>query len=143
MRWYVDDQEWLLSSMENFLGNVSQFDRKLTKAIGMRRADGCVIVAVNGYNGIDAELHIAATGRWASRDYLRTMFAYLFNELGVSRLTARIEADNRRPLNLARKLGFVDEGIQRCAGRAGRNLILLGMLYGECRWIPEHMRRAA
>lgn len=100
------------------------------------------VVFYNNYHpGNSVQMHIAALpGRkWLTRPFLSAAFRYPFVQLGVRRIGAEINALNHDSLRFARHIGFVDEGIQRQAGPGGQDIVALGMLKTECRWLsgPE------
>lgn len=93
---------------------------------------------VQPINQPDVCVHIAAARRfWAHREIFETVFDYLFNFLNVRRVTAPMSVDNIRCIRLAEAVGFQREGLLRQANLDGGDLVLYGMLRGECRWIKE------
>jgi hypothetical protein len=84
------------------------------------------------------EMAVASDGssRWLSRAFLRAAFRYPFVQLGLPRVTGRIQADNLAALALDAHLGFRHEGIQR-AQFGDQDAVLMGMLASECRWLGE------
>lgn len=91
------------------------------------------VVAVWNYGGHDAEVGWAGEPGWLSRGFLRLVFAYLFGQLNLRRVTGRIASDNAVALAQAPRLGFVKEGTLRC-GSARGDVIVFGMLREECRY---------
>lgn len=90
----------------------------------------------------DCNIHIASDGsrRWCSREYLLHSFAFPFIQLKLARVTGFVPSKNSDALRFDLHLGFQREGLMRNAFR-GDDLIILGMLREECRWIPEKYRR--
>lgn len=109
-----------------------------SKAIGAVDADGRLrgVVVYNGFVDQGCSIHIATdrSRRWATRASLRGYFRYPFVQCGLHRLTAYTPADNVPSQALALKLGFRFEGVQRQAF-AGRDMVFLGMLRTDCRWL--------
>lgn len=105
----------------------------------MDRAGGVrAVVLFTDLRRWSCEMAVAsdASGHWLSRDLLRAVFRYPFLQLGLRRVTARIEADNAAALRLDEHLGFKREGVQR-QQFGDTDCVLMGMLREECRWIKE------
>jgi RimJ/RimL family protein N-acetyltransferase len=111
------------------------------KFVALVLADDIAIKAAVFYNnwqpGNSVLMHIAAIPgrRWLTRPFLAAAFRYPFLQLGVRRVGGEILASNAPSLRFARHIGFVDEGIQREAGPGGQDVIAMGMLRRECRWL--------
>lgn len=117
---------------------INQF-RDDVKTIGIER-DGELIggTAFDTFCERECVLHTASDGsaRWLTRDYIKLVFHYPFIQLGFVRLTSFVSVNNPRSLRLAKHFGFVEEGRARGAGKDGEDLVMLGMLRTECRYIP-------
>ena len=85
---------------------------------------------------VDCQMHVASRpgAKWATRDFLFHAFNYPFNQMGCVRVTGPVKASNETALKFDKRLGFVEEGRLRKA-MDGEDLIILGMLKDECRWI--------
>ncbi len=109
-----------------------------TRAIGVLDEAGQIraVAAYNMFYDGCCSAHIATDGSraWANRGVLQAWFEYPFRQCGLSRMTAPVAADNVSAQILALKMGFSFEGRQR-AGFLGKDVVLLGMLRSECRWI--------
>lgn len=92
------------------------------------RNRGAVIVC--NYDGHDCEIAVAGTAFVTVR-CVRQVFAYIFDQLGCKRVTARTTVSNKRSFRLMRSVGFRVEGMKR-QGPAGDEL-MMGMLRDECR----------
>ena len=106
--------------------------------MGLERDGELQAVAVyNFYTGTDIAMHIAAVPgrRWMTRESVRVAFRYPFVQLGCRRVTGYIASKNADSLRLAQHLGFVREGLKREAAEDGDDLVVLGMLRKECRWL--------
>jgi RimJ/RimL family protein N-acetyltransferase len=107
-------------------------------AIGVER-NGELIAAVvyDRYSGNDLCMHVAAipSARWATKDAMYRFFAYPFLQLGVTRVTGLVAADNAAARKFDEHIGFVFEGTMRRGMADGTDLIVYGMLRDECRWI--------
>lgn len=92
---------------------------------------GCVI---NNYTGLSVQMTFAGIGLWCTHEFLTNCFSFAFNGLKCRRVTVLIAVSNVKSLKLAKHVGFKEEGIVRM-GEGEDNLILLGMLPNECRFI--------
>lgn len=120
---------------------IPQF-RDDARAIGI--GDGQIrgVVVYDCFGLVDCNMHVASDGsrRWLTRQVLAHVFAYPFIQLKLRRVTALVPASNHHALRFDRKLGFRDEGYFRHAMPAD-DIVALGMLRAECRFIPEEFRR--
>lgn len=92
----------------------------------------------------DVEVLLAADNpRWATKGNIRKFFSYPFDELGCKRLTAYCSRYNKRSRKLIEGLGFKLEGNMRRAYDGKIDLVVYGMLVGECKWIRQQLREAA
>jgi RimJ/RimL family protein N-acetyltransferase len=107
------------------------------EAIGLERNGELIAGTVyNHYTGPSVMTSIAGIPgrRWLTRGYLGAIFRYPFVQLGCRRITACIETRNWQSLRFVKHLGFKYEGVLR-HGAADDDLILLGMLRDECRYL--------
>lgn len=90
-------------------------------------------------SAVDLAVHVASRpcALWCYPDILSLVFGYPFLQVGVRRITAPIAASNRAACHTAESLGFVAEGRLRAAELSGDDLVIYGMLRGECRWLQE------
>lgn len=123
------------------------------KAIGLARADdvgapggdrdssGRLILAsvvFEGFSECDCNMHVASDGtaRWLNREYIVRCFAYPFLQCGLRRVTGKVPAKNTEALKFDQHLGFRIEG--RCQdAMPDDDIIILGLLKRDCRWIPQ------
>lgn len=113
------------------------------KAIGqLQDGDLAAVVVFDGFTDVDCNMHLASngSGRWMSRELLLESFAYPFIQLGMRRVTGLVPADNAAALRLNEHLGFVREGVHRLACKDGGDLVSMGLLRRDCRWIPAGYR---
>lgn len=113
------------------------------RAIGWERNGALVgVVAYDRFSYCDCSMHVASDGsrKWLNKEFLAAVFAYPFIQCDLKRVTGPVAAKNRDALRFDLKLGFRVEG--RCP-RALPNddLVILGMLRSECRFIPVEYRR--
>lgn len=112
-----------------------------THSIGLEIDGSLVVVCLyNGFTNHDCAMHVVSDGsrRWCSRGFLAAAFAYPFQQLNLSRVTAYVPARNTDALILDLKLGFVPEGIKREA-MGDDDLVVLGMLRRDCKWLPKEV----
>lgn len=94
------------------------------------------VVVYSRWTKHNCEMSVASvTPRFMTRAFLRAVFGYPFNELGFARVTAVVEEENVKALNMNHGLGFKDEGILRNWYGEGRNGVVMGMLKDECKWL--------
>lgn len=104
-------------------------------AIGLEHAGELIAgVLYEDWNGAHVVCHIAATGNWASRQYLGTIFDYPFNQLGVNRITVPVESANQACIRMVRHMGFEQEATLLRAGRTG-DLLLFRLFKNDCRYL--------
>lgn len=91
---------------------------------------------------INCEMHVAArkNAKWATREFLFHLFNYPFNEIGCKRITALVKENNVQSLKTSYRIGFKKEGVIR-QGMDGQDLILLGMLRSECRFLDFNITK--
>ena len=111
--------------------------------IGLER-DGEIraVVVFDAFSETDAQMHIASDGSraWMSKELLVSSFCYPLVQLGLLRLTGLVAADNEDALKFDEHIGFVREGYHPKAGPGGKDLISLGLLRSNCRFIPAEYR---
>lgn len=114
------------------------FDPAQTAWITNLNGDGtpaavCVFNFVTTYN---CEMSVASDrrARWATRGFLGVCYRYAFVQLGLVRVTAVVEDDNKESLRMCRKLGHVEEARLQC-WFGEKDGIVMRMLKGECKWI--------
>jgi UDP-4-amino-4,6-dideoxy-N-acetyl-beta-L-altrosamine N-acetyltransferase len=101
-------------------------------------------VGQGGFSHIDRHSRVAEMGimigereeqgRGLGTAAVRLLIDYGFRELDLHRISLRVLEGNERALNIYRRLGFRDEGVQREAVRkdgAFRDVVLLGLLEYE------------
>ncbi|MEO7236741.1 MAG: NUDIX hydrolase [Lapillicoccus sp.] len=94
------------------------------------------LVEVQDLGGSTGELSWAVDPEHRGRGYatraVRLLVAYAFEELGLTRLQARVPRDNERAIRLARRSGLRNEGHVRAAPRSGeRDHVLLARLVDD------------
>lgn len=117
------------------LVGIEDFGRSV--AIGVLRGDDLVAGAVfNNWRHPNIEITFASTTpRWCARGIMSGIFAYPFNQVGCTRLTAVTESKNQLARAFLCRLGFQQEGVMRRGFRTGDDAVIYGMLREECRWL--------
>ena len=129
----------------DFLGKALDCDFSTLKATWLTSVtpDGNIlgVVAYSSYWQGNCEIHAASVSpRWVTPQFLRAAFAYPFLQLACNRITAKVLVSNKRSLDHCFRLGFVIEGCQR-QWNGSDDLLVLGMLRGECKWVVEAEHR--
>jgi hypothetical protein len=98
------------------------------------------VVVFDSFSECDACMHIASDGTtaWMNKALLLHAFAYPFTKLGLLRVTGLVPADNQAALAFDENLGFVREGYHPKAGPGGKDLVSLGLLKENCRFVGRH-----
>lgn len=107
------------------------------KAVGLER-DGQLVAGVlyEGFNGQSVWTHIASQpGAPWTREFLRYIFEYPFNELGVQSIFGWVEACNEKARRFDEKLGFEVDACLREAGPDGQDVLIYRMRRDQCRFI--------
>jgi RimJ/RimL family protein N-acetyltransferase len=83
----------------------------------------------------------AETPDWATRRNLARLLDYPFNVAGCCRVTSTVAANNHRAIRFNLGIGFRKEGEVRNGYDGKTNLLVLGMLKNECRWLRYGQRK--
>lgn len=112
--------------------------------IGSLRQDNSIwgVVAYDTFSNYDCEIFMAGDPGWTNKTLLRAAFDYPFRQLKLARVTGRVDAADERTLNIDLKLGFKVEGRLRNA-LGDRDIIIVGLLRQECRWIGNGKEKRA
>ncbi|MBJ6722444.1 GNAT family N-acetyltransferase [Bacillus sp. PR5] len=89
----------------------------------------------------DCQVHVASDGsrRWLTRDYMRMVFAYPFDQLRFKRITSFVSENNLASARFCAHMGFREEGRLREAGLHGEDVVVYGLLRRECRWLTSSL----
>lgn len=118
--------------------------RRDAYTIGLERDGQLVAVAVfDNFSPADCHVHLASDGsrHWMTRAYLLAAFSYPFVQLGLRRITGIVPAKNTAALALNEHMGYVREGYSRHA-LPDDDVVILGMLRSECRFLTGEQRHA-
>ena len=105
--------------------------------IGWARAGRLVAgVAYAEFNGPNVVCHIASDGsrKWATREYLRTIFDYPFRQLACKRITVCVGEGNADSRRFVEHLGFILEAELAEAHPTGA-LLIYRMDRQTCRYL--------
>jgi len=124
--------------VEMRIPNCRPFDGNIATMPMLRGGEMVGAVIFHNYDARarNVEVAIAAdTPRWLSRERLELIFDVAFNQIGVRRITARVDTSNTRSRKLAEGLGFQLEGLLRKAAVDGGDVLIYGLLREECRFL--------
>lgn len=92
-------------------------------------------VLFEDYNGASMMIHAAGSdSRWLTRQFLRVMFSYAFEQVKVRKLIAPVASGNTHCQQFIKSVGFVHEATLGDAHPDGA-LILFTMTKSQCRWL--------
>lgn len=117
---------------------VSVAFRRDAYTLGLEKNGELVAVVVyDSFGETDCAMHIASDGTkaWMNKALLLSAFAYPFKQLGLLRVTGLVPADNNAALEFDKNLGFKEEGYHPKAGPGGKDLVSLGLLKENCRFV--------
>jgi len=115
---------WVESRIKGFVSGDAQ-------CVAVVTTDEILAVACynNYYPEKDIEISFASDHpRWATRNSIREILAYPFEDLKVQRITARAPKSNRRTRKLMKGIGFQEEGKLRNAGDNNEPLFIYGLI---------------
>lgn len=91
-------------------------------------------VAYNEYNGKNMCTHIVIKNGQMTKQFLRVIFDYPFNQANVHRITGLVGEGNIKSRRLCEKLGFIEETRLEDCHPTG-DLIIYRMRKQECKWL--------
>jgi len=96
-------------------------------------------VIYEGYNGANIGAHIASVpGKsWPTRNFLRFIFYYPFEQLKVKRITGMVASCNEAAVEFNKRLGFKQEAVLKDAHPQG-DLLVFVMRREHCKWLQLH-----
>lgn len=140
MRFIVKDQpDWIGGWVADKVG-FEYIPGRMT-AIGLVDENERVLggVVFYDYTGSNIWMHVAVASESAcsgARDFVKSIFTYVFTELGCSRCCGWIPVHNEAAINLDLKLGFTPEYVLKNAGTDGDHVLMI-MDRENCRWIKR------
>ncbi len=135
-RLVVDDHrrvaDWCRARIEHFAGWGSE-----PKAIGYE-VDGELRAGVvyTNFNGANVFASIAIDGGM-NRRFLYAIFYNPFIAWGCRHITCAIEASNERSIRLCSHMGFTERGRLPESAINGEDVIIMGLLKRDCRWLVK------
>lgn len=91
---------------------------------------------ISEYKNIEVSM-VAASPKWATKQVLKELLSYPFNQLGCQRITTCIAKSNERAIKFNLGIGFKHEGIIR-RGCGNEDMFIFGMLKEEAKkWLGE------
>ena len=121
------------------VGVREQFNEALDHSIATFDDNGALLggFVVCGYTQASMVVHMAGcTPSWCSRELMRVLFSYGFDQLGLRRMLATVSSANTRALELDLRAGWRMEAIIEDAYPDG-HMIILSMDRARCKWL-EH-----
>lgn len=134
-----DDTERLVTWASDIIGFTPRPD---VRAIGWEEnGELRAVTLYDGFSAADCNIHIAGDGKphWFKRQFLVTSFMHPFVQWELRRVTGLVPSKNIKALKFDLNLGFVQEGVLRHA-MPDDDVIILGMIKSECRFIPRKYR---
>lgn len=98
-----------------------------------------LVVGFNGIMGKVCQIHVAmADGyHFTPRAMLEATFEYAFNQLGREKIIGVVNSKNEKALRYDLHLGFVEEHRMPEMHDDGGDIIILGMLKSQCRYLTR------
>ena len=127
--------QWVVDWVARQTSDYGTFGK--AQAIGwMKGRELAAGVVYCDWNRVNVQCHIASDGskKWASRQFLWTIFDYPFVQLGVNRITVCVGEGNSASRRFVEHLGFRREATLHGAHPTG-DLLVYWMKKEWCRWI--------
>lgn len=112
------------------------FYRVGTQCVGLEK-DGELVAGVlyDWFNGASIYMHVAASGKyWLTREFLRIVFDYPFNQLKCKTIIGLVAEDNRAARRFDEKIGFLLQSIIP-QGHPSGGLFVYTMRKDQCKWL--------
>lgn len=118
--------------------------RRDAYTMGLEKDGELVMVVVfDNFSAVDCNVHLCSDGsrRWMNKDILLAAMAYVFVQLKLNRITGLVPAKKTDVIAFDEHFGFEREGYCRKA-LPDDDLVILGLLRENCRFITEEQRNA-
>ena len=115
------------------------------RAIGVVQ-DDCLkaAIAYNGFTGRMCFMHSAIDDPAViNRTFVRAIFEYPFQQLGLTHIVALVEGSNKRALDIDLRCGFRETRRLEGAATDGTDLHVLEMTRNECRWLRNEIKHSS
>jgi len=118
--------EWMALRFGNGKAQAPYVALGIVDESGTKLLGGCLFFHAEK-NDIQFSVVMEPGCAWKVRAVAR-IYAYVFNQLGIERITAMIEIKNKASIRLAEGVGFVREGVKRRAAPDGGHVGVYGLL---------------
>ena len=99
--------------------------------------EGKIVAGVMYEEFTEASIHATiVVEEQMMKGFVHKIFDYPFNQLGANKIIVQANTANTESVNLAKRLGFTEEGMIKGAYLDGDRIILT-MTKDECRWLKE------
>lgn len=136
--------DWVLNEGFPELKHLGRY--KPFASLGLKTDDGNLYggLILTNYTGFDAELTVYVSKMYLMRiQDLQRLFHWFFDDMKLSRMTARIAPDNERSIKVAKKLGFQQEGRIRKGLDGERDALVFGLLREDCKLLKDEGKQDA
>ena len=97
------------------------------------------VIGFDEWNGASCQMHMAGTGNWVTREFIRIVFGYVFLQEKLRKVIGIIPSSNTKSIRFAQHVGFTIEHVIEDAHLDGA-LTVLSMRPQECRFIRQRNR---
>lgn len=91
-------------------------------------------VLLTQFRSGDAEIICAGEPGWVTRGNLKAVFAWVFGDLALRRITAVVHRRNKTSRRFCERTGYKLEGVKIAAMDDGGDAFLFGMTATACNW---------
>ena len=108
------------------------------QSIGSVSVEGILlgVVGFDNYNGSSCNLHIAGDEGFLTKNFVKAVFDYGFNELGCNVIICTVDGSNEKSLNLVKRFDFKEIAMIPDASRFG-NMHIFTLHRKDCKWIKD------
>lgn len=136
---YAGQDLFILEWASDILG--VKFDPKQCAWIAKVSQDFDIIAVVvyTRFSPWNCEMSIASKNpKWASKGFLKFAFSYPFEQLKLTRVTAAVEPDNSKSIDMLERLGFIQEAtLSEWFG--DKDALIYRMKRSECKWLNTQL----
>jgi len=108
------------------------------RCMGNVARDGTIrgVVGFDDWNGASCQMHVAGEGYWVTRDFLRHVFAYVFDTAGLNMVIGVVPSGNTRALRFDKHVGFKVVATLEGAHPDG-SLVIVSLKREDCRYLER------